>query len=130
MNHTDCVEGHVYRVDARNFSVAVCAGVGVFIGIRTKFGNRYLDVEYGDSGPFFNTVRVIEDMGIVVPQEISLKCFGDSVCEACGKRVAWSGPPSPAPWVHVDAPDCGVGDKLVPVAKHNDALFAFLEGIE
>jgi hypothetical protein len=38
--------GNVYTVDARNLRLAVYVGEGRFVGIRTKFGRRFLDAEW------------------------------------------------------------------------------------
>ena len=65
---------NVYKVDARNFSVAVWQGKH-FIGIRYKFGSVFLSHEYHwDSDPHFGTCKPLEDTGIVVPEEIELEC--------------------------------------------------------
>ena len=47
-----CVKGRVYKLWCRNLSIGVYDGKEGFIGIRTKFGSRYLDTEYHwDQGP-------------------------------------------------------------------------------
>lgn len=48
----ECEIGAVYRVYSRNLSVAVCTDGEHFIGIREKFGSRFLDTE-GFNGPGF-----------------------------------------------------------------------------
>jgi len=42
----ECVYRGVYRVHSRNLNVAVFDGKTGFIGIREKFGSRFLDTEY------------------------------------------------------------------------------------
>ena len=59
----ECLPRHLYRVIARNFDLAVYNGDTGFIGVREKFGNRYLDTEYCDEG--YGTVTPMEDLGLI-----------------------------------------------------------------
>ena len=63
----ECEDGAVYRMEARNFGVGVFVKVtGSFIGIRTKFGKRFLDTEYHwDLGPPYGTARPHDKIGRV-----------------------------------------------------------------
>lgn len=62
------IKGRLYRVDARNFKLAVYDGDGGFIGVRHKFGGRFLDTErHWDEGPPHGTVRDVQDTGIDYP---------------------------------------------------------------
>lgn len=74
-----CETGCVYRVNARNFKLAVFDGVS-FIGIREKFGNRFLDSENHWDAPDFATCKPIEKTEHRVPESIKLS--------------EWSGEPS------------------------------------
>jgi hypothetical protein len=66
-----CVIGRVYKLDCRNLSYGVYDGKGGFIGIRTKFGSRFLDTElHWDADPHYGTVEAMEDLGIDVPIEV------------------------------------------------------------
>jgi hypothetical protein len=61
-----CKRGHVYRVRSRNLRYAVFDGEHGFIGIRTKFGDRYLFTEdHWDTGEPHGTVKPYEDSGPV-----------------------------------------------------------------
>ncbi len=61
---SECIKGHVYKVKARNFEMGVFDGKTGFIGIRTKFGSRYLDTEYHwDSDDTHGTCQPLEDIG-------------------------------------------------------------------
>lgn len=42
----DCQKGFLYKVFSRNLTFAVYEGNGGFVGIREKFGYRYLFTEY------------------------------------------------------------------------------------
>ena len=42
-----CIDGALYSIDARNFSIGVFNKEAQgFVGVRTKFGHRFLDVEF------------------------------------------------------------------------------------
>jgi len=72
----ECIKGRVYKIRCRNLRYGVYNGDGGFIGIRTKFGSRYLFTEYHwDTGAPFGTVRDQIDIGIDVPTEIILNDF-------------------------------------------------------
>jgi hypothetical protein len=75
----ECEEGRVYKLRCRNFSVGVFDGKDGFIGIRIKFGQRFLATEYHwDQGPPYGTVSGIEDMGMKLPEDISAKSHLDT----------------------------------------------------
>lgn len=59
--HQRLITGNIYRIRSRNLPYGVYDGIGGFIGIREKFGERYLDTEL--LGPAPGTVNVIEDLG-------------------------------------------------------------------
>ena len=61
----DCVVGTVYRLRSRNLNVGVFTGRG-FIGIREKFGDKYLFQEFHhEDGPPFGTVNPIAEIARV-----------------------------------------------------------------
>ena len=61
----DCKKGYFYRIRARNFQVGIFDGNTGFIGIREKFGDRYLVTEYHwDIGAPLGTVRPVKELGI------------------------------------------------------------------
>jgi hypothetical protein len=112
--------GKVYRLRSRNLLVGVFTG-DRFIGIREKFGDRYLDAEY----PYDNggTATAKEELGSI--ENIPLKISLGSQCQNCGKPAKWSGPPAPAPWV------CEGGcEKVYPQMVSNKELFRALEKYE
>ncbi len=68
----DCTLRHLYRIHSRNLTFGVYDGKKGFIGIRTKFGSRYLFTEYHwDQGPPYGTVNPKEDLG---PMPDDIKC--------------------------------------------------------
>jgi hypothetical protein len=69
-----CLHGHLYRISSRNLALGVFrAWDRGFIGIREKFGNRFLSTEYHcDVGPPLGTVHPLEDLG-PVPNFLELR---------------------------------------------------------
>jgi hypothetical protein len=77
----DCEPRHLYVVDARNFSLAVYRGGGVFIGVRNKFGCRYLDEEdHWDTGAPHGTVKPLRDLG-EVPADLNVSLRSPELLE-------------------------------------------------
>jgi len=68
-----CKHGVLYRLRSRNLSLGVFDKTyGWFIGIREKFYDEFLDVEYHyDIGPPHGTAKPIEELD-VIPSKISL----------------------------------------------------------
>ncbi len=123
-----CIRGRVYRLQSRNLAVGVFNGTSGFIGIRTKFGNRYLATEYHwDTGAPFGTVSEAVDMEIDVPKDIALRELLGTQDSITGRHVDFDKPVKDGGrgWYYVDT---GVADEAIrPVAINNDALFAFLD---
>ena len=70
----DCKKGFVYLVYARNFFIGLFDGKDGFVGIREKFGDKFLFTEYHWNNK--------ENDGTVIPiREISE--FGE-YCHECG----------------------------------------------
>jgi hypothetical protein len=65
----DCKHGYLYRIKSRNLSVGVFnKDNSSFIGIREKFGSRYLFSEYHrETGPPHGTVSPTEEIGPLPP---------------------------------------------------------------
>ena len=59
-----CKQGYLYKIHARNFGLGVYSEVDRgFIGIRYKFGDRFLDIEYHyDTGVPHGTASPIEEI--------------------------------------------------------------------
>ncbi len=66
ISQKDCTDKHVYRCDARNFSVAIYyAKNDTFYGIRYKFGDKFIAAEcHWDKGMAYGTVKPSEDIGL------------------------------------------------------------------
>lgn len=104
----DLVERALYRLDCRNLSVGVWdAKSRGFIGIRTKFGSRFLFIEYHwDTGEPYGTVCPVARIGLeLLPSGIPLKEYLGSA-DYAGKAVEFK-PDDPVKggigwWYYVD----------------------------
>lgn len=126
-----CIRGRLYLLRSRNLAVGVFNGNTGFIGIRTKFGDRYLATEYHyDTGAPFGTVSEAVDMEIDVPKDIELREQLGTKDSVSGRLVEFDRPVKDGGrgWYYVDT---GVADEAIrPVTISNDALFAFLDKIQ
>lgn len=79
--------GSIYRIFSRNLDVAIYAGNNQFIGIREKFGSRYLDSEF-----YEETVReVAEQLGEIYDKNIRLtEALPFSSCGYCGANTKFN----------------------------------------
>jgi hypothetical protein len=129
---TECKVRGVYRLRSRNLGVGVFDGNNGFIGIRTKFTDRYLDTEYHwDQGPPFGTARP-EKLLCTLPPGIDLREVNPSECSACGvattfiEHVYYTLVAEYRPtgyWVHTTQTDC---DDPRPCRRMYQPLFDFL----
>jgi hypothetical protein len=72
---TKCRHRQLYRINSRNLTYGVYNKAnGGFYGIRTKFDSRFIFPEYHwDNGPPYGTVKPIEPLEIVLPDDILLQ---------------------------------------------------------
>lgn len=120
----NCFHGWLYRIHSRNLALGVFdKKKGGFIGIREKFGSRYLFMEYHyDTGAPFGTVTPLERL-VKLPNEIHLGIEIDppSICASCGVGVKYAN----GFWFHLEeSPNC---KKLTAYSNTNDALFNWLD---
>ena len=131
---TECKKRRVYKLISRNLSFGVFDGKTRFIGIRTKFGRRFLDTEdHWDTGPPFGTARPEEDTGVIITDEISLNVCenaGIPVDKVTGRDVAFDRPVSKGGkgWFFKDTGESN--ENIHPIAFENRKLLEFLENIE
>jgi len=133
-----CVKGRAYRLWCRNLSFGVYDGEQGFIGIRTKFGSRFLDTEYHwDQGPPFGTVRGQEDLGVDVPDGVEAREDFGSEDQKTGRPVRFDSPRDEGGrgWMFADTDEpCPLDEKgrqdVRPCRKLNTELFRFLEELE
>lgn len=130
--------GRVYRLQSRNLESGVWYGKDGFVGIRTKFGRRFLDLEiHWGLSKTFGTAQALESLG-TISESISLDISLGTECGNCHKPVNYvkrhaEQKGSSGEWLHDDgSPNCSVpvhdstARKASPVAIPNDALFAEL----
>lgn len=140
----DCIAGHVYTLWSRNLKLGVFRinhrfGPG-FIGIRTKFGDRFLFEEYHwDSGPPYGTANPLVDLG-PIPAGIWLQESLGSVDRITGRPVAfdrdlaeegegWGSGPHKG-WYFTDTEDREYNESIRSYSVPNTPLFEYLENLE
>mgnify|MGYP001611912539 CR=1 FL=1 len=129
-----CVTGRVYKLYCRNLLLGVYDGYGGFIGIRTKFGSRYLFTEYHwDFDPHHGTVASAIDLNIDVPKEIKISGTLGAKDERSERLIEWDEnlklTDRPNGWWRF------VDDKTTDIDIHaatirNRDLFDFLDDLE
>jgi hypothetical protein len=122
---SECKPRHVYRLRSRNLSVGVFdAYSNGFIGIREKFGSRYLDTEYhGDTGRPNRTASPYEDLG-AIPDEIEVREDEPAIDQETKREVVRRRDrqnPKVGSWYYLDT---GEGFEETPYRP----LFDLLEG--
>jgi hypothetical protein len=123
-----CVKGRLYKFNARNFFIGVYNGHGGFVGIRTKFGYRFLDTEYHwDQGPPYGTVQEVEDTGIALPEGIPLETTLGTMDRDTCRPMDFDRPVKDGGkgWYFTDTGEAGPDAQ--PVAVGNNALFEWLD---
>ena len=128
----------LYWPRSRNLRAAVYDGSGGFIGIRTKFGERYLFTEYAWDEPYHGTVRIDPARDLICTAPAGLPLTEDisdgTACLHCGTPARWTGERRteggrvitvPGPWT------CDGGcTETLPGRDPNTALFDFLAAVE
>jgi hypothetical protein len=135
-------QGTVYRLQSRNLACGVWNGKDGFIGIRTKFGGRFLDLEiHWDLSETIGTAQALEALG-TIPESISLDISLGTECGNCHKPVNYverhtEHQGAIGDWLHDDgSPNCCISFendktcKVSPVMIPNDALCAELRKYE
>lgn len=123
----DCKRGYLYRINSRNLSLGVYDGNEGFIGIRTKFGDRYLFTEFHyDQGPPYGTVFPIEEIE-PVPNEIEIKDCGEIVDRDTRRKVKFDRPVriGGKGWYFSDTGEAS--ESIYATALENKPLFQYLE---
>ena len=140
-----CKDRQLYRIRSRNLDLGVYrAESGGFLGIRTKFGRRYVFEEYHwDNGEPYGTVKPIADLGETLPDAIPNEESLGTFCDRCDKKVAYVRWPEggereitlqsggkmmvAGQWQHMEPTDCTDPRSY---GKGNVELFRWLEQME
>ena len=129
----NCTKRNTYKINSRNLSYGVFDGVNGFTGIRSKAKMRYLFTEYHrEIGPPFGTVSPIENLGTILPDDISLKESLGTVGNKSRRPMSFlnRGNPSKPAWYYDDI-HCEERDpEDHPVSLKNEKLFEFLLRLE
>jgi hypothetical protein len=139
-----CEDGAVYKIQSRNLVVGVFSkAANGFIGIRTKFGSRFLFTEYHyDTGAPFGTVCPKEKLAIKVPDGIEIVEGIGTTDRNTGRPVEYDKTPDPngngtqfvdgkevkvRGWYFTDTNEASEG--IYGVFVENAKLFQFLDTI-
>lgn len=118
----NCIPRRVYKLRSRNLSLGVYNGRSGFIGIRTKFGDRFLFTEYHwDTGSPYGTVMDAIDTGIDVSEDIPLIEYLGSEDINTGRLVDYS---EDKRWYWVDTGESDPDIRACAIS--NQPLFNFL----
>lgn len=136
---SDCVVRTVYRLASRNLTCGVFDGQLGFIGIREKFGDKYLFKEYHwDGGPPYGTARPYEILGSI-PGDIALAESLGTCDHKTRRSVAFDrtetefemypgGPKKMKGWYYQDTGE--FSKSIMPVTIPNLSLFLYLQSME
>ncbi|HEX5426571.1 MAG TPA: hypothetical protein VFW94_23690 [Candidatus Acidoferrales bacterium] len=123
---SDCKPGYLYRLRARNILYGVFRDSGDFVGIRDKFGNRYLDVEVHYEGSrYFGTAAPEEEIGPCPVTFLSTN-LPETHCGKCERVLDQFGKIGSIYYEHADdhTPICERG---MPTLWMNCELFDWLD---
>jgi hypothetical protein len=125
---SQCQDHHLYQIQSRNLSYGVFdkARSG-FVGIRTKFGNRYLATEYHwDIDEPYGTVQPIAMIELCPVVNIA-EDLGTH-CNTCKSPViynwVWGG------WQHENPAMDKICHQIISTNTSNRPLFYYLESYE
>lgn len=128
---TECKNGFLYRIHSRNLTHGVFVQAhGGFVGIREKFGSKYLFMEYHyDTGPPYGTVHPLEELS-KIPDDIVLEESLGTADDITGRLVAFDRPVDKGGkgWYFSDTGESS--DDIRPRTVPNTKLFEFLRGYE
>lgn len=125
----DCVKGRVYTIGCRNLRFGVFNGKDGFIGIRTKFRERFLFTEFHwDQGRPYGTVFRIAEYkeGLNVPEEVVVATDLGTEDASTNRLVEYC--TAHKSWLFSDTKESS--KNIVAVSISNGLLFEFLDEIE
>lgn len=126
----DLIPRRLYRIHSRNLTLGVFnPEKSGFLGIREKFGRRYVFEEHHWDQDYYPTVKPIQDLGIDLPEGILLREGLPGFWDRTGTREVYFDRPvaeGGRGWLYKDT-----DEPLLPgqggYIKNNDALFVWLE---
>jgi hypothetical protein len=122
------LKGHVYKLHSRNLKTGVFDGDRGFIGVREKFGSRYLFTEFYADGGSFSTVMPLADLG-PIPAGIEIKKTGRDYDSVTGRDIGFDRPVSEGGrgWYFTDTGESSM--KIFPCCEQYKPLFDYLENL-
>lgn len=120
------IKGRLYKLHSRNLSFGIWNGETGFIGIRTKFGSKFLFTEiHWDADSNYGTVSHAVDTGFDLPENILAVEHGEIVDNKTRERVFYNKDKGGWSW-EID----GEIDKDIwPCSVENKELFVWLNDI-
>jgi len=126
----ECKKGYLYNIVSRNLTFGIYDGKGGFIGIREKFGSRYLFTEFHwDKDPSCGTVKPIKELGRL-PEGIEVTEDLGTVDSKTGRKIIWK--EKEYCWFYVDT-----DEQFKPIivggyasSVFNEPLFDYLNKFE
>lgn len=127
-----CKHGHIYKLHSRNLVLGVFNSESAsFVGIREKFGDRFLDSElHWDNGPPFGTAKPKAEIG-KIPDGFEVSThLGPTIDIATKRPVAFDRPVMQGGrgWYFVDTNEAS--QAIRPKTPANTPLFEFLQEAE
>jgi hypothetical protein len=121
--YAELERGVIYRLHSRNLVHGVFDGQRGFIGVREKWGSRYLDTEY-----YARTAWPLEEIGRL-PEGVELKEREASVDRESGRPVAFDRPVAEGGrgWYYLDSDE--TSQDIHPVSYTYQPLFQLLESL-
>lgn len=128
-----CKHGFLYKIHSRNLGFGVYnEKVKGFIGIREKFGYRFLDTEYHwDTGAPHGTACPKEELQ-AIPEDIQVTTSLGTVDRENNRPIEFDKPVKEGGkgWYYTDTGEAADQDTVRPMGLGNQALFAWLNKID
>lgn len=127
---TECEARVVYKVVSRNLTYAVYNGKNGFIGIREKWGSKYLFTEYHwDQGAPYGTVCPQERVEFL-PDDIQLRERMPTVDQRSNREVEFDAPvvDGGLGWYFIDTGEPST--EIIPVSSTYKPLYDYLDALE
>lgn len=117
-----CKDRTLYRLEARNLLYGVFnAKAKIFIGIREKFGDEYLDAEdHHETGAPFGTAKPLVELTELPVEVVNAQSLG-TFCLRCNSGCSWD---STNGWLHTEPTEC---NECRPCGRHNQLLFDWIK---
>lgn len=126
----ECVTGRVYQLRCRNLRFGVYDGKGAFFGIRSKWGEDYIDREFHwDKSIHHGTVIGIKDLGFNIPDDVPIVRSLGTEDRKSGRELEFDKPVADGGkgWYYTDTDE--VCSDANPVSIPNAELFRFLNDV-